>query len=90
MSCVICGSTENLVSHHISYEPEIIETLCKSCHREIHCHTSIPRNPVTKGFLLVRVETALLQQARKLFPESQGLTATGLVDLLIRKVLKEA
>lgn len=30
--CQDCGTTENLLEHHISYSPEITKTLCKSCH----------------------------------------------------------
>ena len=29
--CTKCGSTENLETHHISYVPEVTETLCKKC-----------------------------------------------------------
>jgi hypothetical protein len=34
--CRHCGATENLQSHHISYEPEIIQTLCVKCHLAVH------------------------------------------------------
>lgn len=34
--CVKCGSKENLVSHHISYQPPIIQTVCQKCHQKIH------------------------------------------------------
>ena len=30
--CNFCGSKENLLFHHVSYDPEIIQVLCKSCH----------------------------------------------------------
>ena len=36
MSCRVCGSTENLQVHHISYEPEETEILCMEHHLEIH------------------------------------------------------
>ena len=39
--------------------------------------------------VMVRVETWLLEEAHTKFPETKGLTATGLVDYLIRKALKE-
>ena len=29
--CQRCGSAENLVVHHVSYIPEVVETLCKRC-----------------------------------------------------------
>ena len=35
--CEFCFSTENLVTHHPSYEyPSIIVTCCSSCHNFIH------------------------------------------------------
>jgi len=34
--CKICGSTENLQTHHISYEPEITITVCARCHSQFH------------------------------------------------------
>ena len=34
--CEICGTTENLQEHHISYEPEIKQTLCVKCHQKQH------------------------------------------------------
>ena len=36
--CEICGATKNLQRHHISYEPEILQSLCVACHRNIHGH----------------------------------------------------
>ena len=34
--CNHCGSTEQLLLHHISYDPEIFQVLCKSCHIRFH------------------------------------------------------
>lgn len=36
MKCEICGATENLQIHHISYEPEITQILCIGCHQNQH------------------------------------------------------
>ncbi len=35
-SCFQCGATEQLIKHHISYNPESIVDCCLSCHRKIH------------------------------------------------------
>ena len=35
-SCVECGTTENLHTHHISYEPPITEIRCQKCHSKLH------------------------------------------------------
>ena len=34
--CSLCGSTANLQRHHISYENDVIVTLCRDCHRAQH------------------------------------------------------
>jgi hypothetical protein len=34
--CEVCGSTENLLCHEISYSPLIAITLCSSCHGFLH------------------------------------------------------
>jgi len=34
--CIICGSTKDLVKHHVSYDPEIIDILCRKCHTSLH------------------------------------------------------
>ena len=34
--CNHCDATEQLILHHISYEPEIFKVLCKSCHIRFH------------------------------------------------------
>lgn len=40
--CSACGDqlTNSRVYHHISYDPEIVETVCKSCHGKIHSNIS--------------------------------------------------
>jgi len=34
--CASCGSTKNVILHHLSYEPEITVPLCKSCRAYAH------------------------------------------------------
>ena len=36
--CALCGTQENLQTHHISYEPEITQVLCVRCHKGVHGH----------------------------------------------------
>lgn len=36
--CEMCGATEKIQRHHISYEPEIIQFLCVNCHKKVHGH----------------------------------------------------
>lgn len=40
MKCEICGRMKNLVHHHVSYEPEAIQMLCRRCHLKIHWETT--------------------------------------------------
>jgi len=34
--CELCGATNKLVNHHISYVPERILVVCTSCHAKLH------------------------------------------------------
>lgn len=45
--CEHCGVTKNLVRHHISYEPEITQMLCRSCHGKEHQKPNLPTPPYT-------------------------------------------
>ena len=45
--CEICGSRESLIVHHRSYEPEVTELLCRSCHRMAHLYGGGPQSPHT-------------------------------------------
>ena len=44
--CERCGATENLVHHHVSYEPEVIQILCLTCHGRLHSFGGIPKRPI--------------------------------------------
>ena len=62
VTCTECGSIINLVYHHISYDPEQLVVLCKSCHKKEHHKNNIlrPHNFVSKiikqtGFTTVAV-----------------------------------
>ena len=35
-TCVECGSSNNIDQHHVSYEPEELVPLCRSCHGKVH------------------------------------------------------
>lgn len=34
--CTVCGATDNLIDHHINYEPGEVIPVCLSCHWKIH------------------------------------------------------
>lgn len=44
-NCETCGSTENLVKHHITYEPELTKILCRKCHEKAHAKPGAIRRP---------------------------------------------
>jgi len=51
-NCELCGSTENLIVHHVRpvafggrAEESNLETLCVNCHKEVHETIKIPRKP---------------------------------------------
>jgi len=48
--CKKCGSTENLIQHHVSYEPEIKDALCQSCHNKLQRREIKARFPVLRMF----------------------------------------
>ena len=51
--CNECGDDVNLIDHHVSYDPEIIKVLCRSCHIKFHKkypdQLRRPRKYKTKG-----------------------------------------
>lgn len=51
MSCEICGATENLQTHHDSYNPPITRILCVGCHFGLHGHgVGLPVGKVNNKF----------------------------------------
>jgi len=48
IKCAVCGKTMDTLSpdrikHHVSYEPERVIDVCRSCHRKIHArHSKYP------------------------------------------------
>lgn len=43
--CERCGAEEDLHRHHISYYPEKVATLCRSCHQRTHTDSGSPFAP---------------------------------------------
>ena len=56
-SCKLCGTTQNLVQHHLSYEPEVLQTLCQRCHRETHTLFDAPKPPLGFYPRMIAVES---------------------------------
>lgn len=59
--CEICGATEKIQRHHISYEPEIIQLLCVDCHRAVHNHgVGNAKGWTTKLFGFLKTDAEIL------------------------------
>lgn len=43
--CEECGTTRGLIHHHISYEPEVTQILCRLCHSFVHTSVDVPKRP---------------------------------------------
>lgn len=74
MICLICDTTEKVINHHLSYEPEITIPLCTLCHKHVHLTTKFPKKP--KKEPLTKIERGLIISRRKIFPvgDSIGIT----------------
>ena len=90
--CEICGSREGLIVHHRSYEPEVTELLCRSCHSAVHNYTKVPKNPNFQGTKLVRVNPKVLDVFVEKHPELKILNSKRkrqyLVGIMLRKALE--
>lgn len=62
--CEICGATENIQEHHISYEPEIKQFLCVTCHEAVHNHgVGNPKGWSTQLFEILKTDVKILFKA---------------------------
>jgi len=52
--CSICGLEKKLINHHLSYDPEIIMTLCQLCHLTMHKVARLPPDKQNILFGIVR------------------------------------
>jgi len=43
--CAYCKKTEDLVLHHVSYQPEVVVMLCRECHAKVHYTIPHPERP---------------------------------------------
>jgi hypothetical protein len=80
VACNSCGSIKNLVYHHISYEPEQIEVLCRKCHGVEHSQLKgkvRPENFVSKIVVMncVKLETDVKVELEKIAGEIQAKQA---------------
>ena len=90
MSCEICGGTKNLIKHHVSYNPEITQFLCRDCHQMLHKHDLAPKKP--KHFhphlANFKIDEDLWREA-KIYCVKNNETLSGLVEKLLEKEVRK-
>jgi len=91
-SCIICGSTKNVLRHHRSYDPEEIEPLCKSCHTKLHKLYYVPSSPIdakSKGQLRPQIELDLVRKVKMKFPKETGMLGIAeTVEWALKELIK--
>ena len=90
MNCQICGSTKNVVNHHLSYDPEEIITVCRSCHRKTHNKIKIvrPKNFNSKVLEDNPIIKIYEEDLKKLHIRKIDTDAKSLADV-IHELIKE-
>jgi len=46
MGCSVCGSDKKLITHYLSYEPEITTLVCWRCHQIMHKLARMPQKKI--------------------------------------------
>ena len=92
--CSICGSTEDLVRHHVSYDPEIIDILCRRCHSSLHAkrywRTGTPYKPPSssgKRQITIVIDEELLL-AVDIQAQKKGISRADYIRLAITDRLR--
>jgi len=62
VKCYKCKSTINIISHHVSYNPEIIKPCCRSCHQTIHAK----KQKITPEEMIVSINASNQKTAKRL------------------------
>lgn len=73
--CVVCGATDGVVEHHVSYDPESTVPACRSCHTRIHKDPSF-RPDLTPDWV----------PEHRRFPEERDGTTVRLEDHVHRRL----
>jgi len=81
--CELCGATKSLVKHHRSYEPEVLQILCRACHRRVHGSTHVPAPPDDWQTTVV-----ISKETRNVLKELGRKGET--YDDVVRRLIKEA
>jgi hypothetical protein len=95
--CETCGGTFNLMFHHTSYEPEVLQVLCGSCHRKVHLKDKTIRRPanflsklVQPTGLMIRVDSDIIDDLKHFFPTLNEEGTATLVRLILKRTVAEA
>jgi len=85
--CYFCKDKKNNINHHLSYNPEIIVILCKSCHNRIHI--LLRKNHevnLKKDSYIKQVHDSLENLNKILFSKKSGLSVPENVEGEIKDV----
>lgn len=64
VKCYKCKSTINIISHHVSYDPEITKPCCRSCHQTIHAK----KQKITAEEMIISINASNQKKAKRLSP----------------------
>jgi len=70
--CELCGATEELIKHHVSYGSKETLAVCRSCHGEVHSdpdHPFFPKDSKPKGRtekMATRIPHSLARKVREI------------------------
>lgn len=76
--CELCGTPEDIVEHHTSYEPEETVMVCRSCHGRVHTDPDHPLHPGEnrKGTVEVPVDHLTKGQIKEASDPDETLSET--------------
>ena len=84
VKCFKCKSTINIISHHVSYDPEIIKPCCRSCHQTIHAK----KQKITAEEMRTSVNASNQKTARRLAPIDFNINEVrGQINNLLNAVI---
>lgn len=71
--CYFCGNKKDNIFHHVSYNPEVVVRLCRSCHGKIHFLQKKDHEAnIKKDSYIKKVHDSLEDLNKILFPKKSS------------------